>query len=1012
MTRALLRRLALWLGLAAALMTGSAGADTKVSLSRSFAGNMNFVGTQVTMRTGSNNQSPCSVYSTAKQLTARLAGLPAGATVVSAQLYWAGSNGTAKPDYTVTFEGEDVSAPAERQYVSATIGAGYNYFGGAADVTTQVAAKGNGDYTFSGLTISNGRPYCNAQGVLGGFALLVIYSSPSEPLRVLNLYEGFQYFRNSSITLNLSNFLVPKTLAEDVTARLGHLTWEGDSSLRQNGEDLLFNNAEMTDRMNPAANQFNSASNINSDAASYGIDFDAYTVKPSSGLIKPNQTTATTLYRSGQDMVLLNAEIIAIPNAPTSDLSLTISRNGELQVGRSTSYTLVVRNGGPSVESGPITVTDTLPTGLNFGSASGTGWTCSAAGQTVTCTNPGPLAVGAALPAITLIVKASSAATYTNTATVTGKMFDNISANNSASDSSTAAPAGSSSYVVTTFACAAGAKVGGVSCPQFVGPMTAGTKAQVYITTVTFDATGQALATPLSTFADSSLGLRFALACIDPVKGLVHATFAGKSLPFCADAANLAWTDYASLTFPKGVSSVLAEFAYEDVGKVSLHVADQQGRTASTAFVVRPDKLDFKYVLRSRDQAPNKESQTIGFARAGEAFTIAVGARTASGNWAPSFGSELSVTMGALVMLNFQYPAGTSVDDLHTGSGNGFTSTEAGAVIGKNFSWNQAGSLLVTPALADYLGASGVDGPATPKRIGSFYPDHFETAAEALFDCAGNMACPANVSGAVYSGQPFPVNVTAVGLAGQLRNYAGSLTLQAYDLPGGVVRNPAGASLLVEPLLSGQVTAEAGLPIRSSQTYKLALPFVASDPRPTARWTRPTPIYLRAAVTMDVVKDQAGTVGAETITSKDAAVEGGIMVVAGRLQLAHAFGSELLKLPVRMNAQYWNGSAWENNIADSVSVIGNSVLFTECQKALASGSGSNNCNVLLLKTAAAPWALKDGIGTMWLAAPGPGGAGSAWLQVADPLLPWLPSTRARAVFGIYKSPLIYIREVY
>jgi MSHA biogenesis protein MshQ len=353
-------------------------------------------------------------------------------------------------------------------------------------------------------------------------------------------------------------------------------------------------------------------------------------------------------------------------------------------------------------------------------------------------------------------------------------------------------------------------------------------------------------------------------------------------------------------------------------------------------------------------------------------------------------------------MLTFQYPAGTSGDDLHTGGGNGFTSTEGGAVIGKNFSWNQAGSLLVTPALDDYLGAPGVGGPAESKRIGSFYPDHFETAAEALFDCAQNMACPATVSGAVYSGQPLPVNVTAVGLAGQLKNY--------------VVRNPAGASLLGEPLLSGQVTAEAGSPIRSSQTYKLALPFVPTDPRPSARWTPPTPIYLRATVTMNVVKDQAGNVGPETITSKDAAVEGGITVVAGRLQLANAFGSELLKLPVRMNAQYWNGSAWENNIADSVSVIRNSnnksVLFTECQKALASGSGSTNCNRLLLNATAAPWVLKDGIGTMWLAAPGPGGAGSAWMEVADPDLPWLPSTRARAVFGIYKSPLIYIREVY
>jgi hypothetical protein len=38
--------------------------------------------------------------------------------------------------------------------------------------------------------------------------------------------------------------------------------------------------------------------------------------------------------------------------------------------------------------------------------------------------------------------------------------------------------------------------------------------------------------------------------------------------------------------------------------------------------------------------------------------------------------------------------------------------------------------------------------------------------------------------------------------------------------------------------------------------------------------------------------------------------------------------------------------------------------------------------------------------------------GSAWLKIKDNFPPWLPSTRARAVFGVHKSPLIYLREVY
>jgi hypothetical protein len=65
-----------------------------------------------------------------------------------------------------------------------------------------------------------------------------------------------------------------------------------------------------------------------------------------------------------------------------------------------------------------------------------------------------------------------------------------------------------------------------------------------------------------------------------------------------------------------------------------------------------------------------------------------------------------------------------------------------------------------------------------------------------------------------------------------------------------------------------------------------------------------------------------------------------------------------------------------------------------------------------VKLAAEPGALKDGAGAIVLAAPGRRNTGSAWLQVNAENLSYLPSTRARAVFGIYKSPLIYIREVY
>ncbi|MCC7450566.1 MAG: DUF11 domain-containing protein, partial [Anaerolineae bacterium] len=67
--------------------------------------------------------------------------------------------------------------------------------------------------------------------------------------------------------------------------------------------------------------------------------------------------------------------------------------------------------------TGIITVTDTLPPGMTFSSASGGGFTCSAAAQVVTCTSPGPITVGSTAT-ITLNVNPGTVGSGTNIATV------------------------------------------------------------------------------------------------------------------------------------------------------------------------------------------------------------------------------------------------------------------------------------------------------------------------------------------------------------------------------------------------------------------------------------------------------------------------------------------------------------------------------------------------------------------------------------------------------------------
>ena len=106
------------------------------------------------------------------------------------------------------------------------------------------------------------------------------------------------------------------------------------------------------------------------------------------------------------------------------DLSITKSHGGVNFIrGSTASYTLALSNVSLlGATSGLVTVDDTLPLGISPTAASGTGWTCSVSGQTVSCTRSSALAAGASYPSITVSANVSQAApaTLTNSGVVSG----------------------------------------------------------------------------------------------------------------------------------------------------------------------------------------------------------------------------------------------------------------------------------------------------------------------------------------------------------------------------------------------------------------------------------------------------------------------------------------------------------------------------------------------------------------------------------------------------------------
>jgi uncharacterized repeat protein (TIGR01451 family) len=131
----------------------------------------------------------------------------------------------------------------------------------------------------------------------------------------------------------------------------------------------------------------------------------------------------------------LAAAVTAAPGDPT-DLRITKTASaGTVNVGETITYTIKAENLGPETATG-VTVTDQLPKGVDFVSATSTAGTCAPQGQRVIC-SIGTLEAGATAKVtsatVTLSVIARRSGTVTNTASVSSAQKDPVAANDSAS---------------------------------------------------------------------------------------------------------------------------------------------------------------------------------------------------------------------------------------------------------------------------------------------------------------------------------------------------------------------------------------------------------------------------------------------------------------------------------------------------------------------------------------------------------------------------------------------------
>ena len=452
------------------ILSSQAFSATEVDLrdDLGWAGNGNFVGTGGTFRDISQGQdAACSFIADNATSSGILYGIPSGASVAKAHLTWAAS-GSAN-DYSVVFNNQTVNAPASRQYTINISDVNADFYSGAADVTSQVqnlvgiASGGSYAFTLSGLDINHtDTQYCDAGRAFGGWTLIVIYELDTDPLRLVNVFEGFDSFWGGSLELEPKNFQVPNVLPDSSInyGKHAHVTWEGDpqiSSSRNNfDENLKFQDATLSFLpTNPAGEQYNATIADETLPAStyvtgvYGVDLDVYDISPE---VESGLTSVKTVYEAGQDRVFLSSEILSILNVNVADIEIYVGPSSKPIIDRDNDAYIRVNidNNGPYQSSGELVATVALANDLTiFGSTSfnSNGWSClphASLSNNIVCTKDVMIADGgqeffeipvyvSATASDNFSVDVSIPGTVDDPYPITGGEFDNVTTNNSSS---------------------------------------------------------------------------------------------------------------------------------------------------------------------------------------------------------------------------------------------------------------------------------------------------------------------------------------------------------------------------------------------------------------------------------------------------------------------------------------------------------------------------------------------------------------------------------------------------
>jgi hypothetical protein len=430
---------------------------------------------------------------------------------------------------------------------------------------------------------------------------------------------------------------------------------------------------------------------------------------------------------------------------------------------------------------------------------------------------------------------------------------------------------------------------------------------------------------------------------------------------------------------------------------------------SSDQFAVRPSNFTLTATGSADADATGVSTTATPRVRAGANFSLTANSGVVGYNGIPQIdNSKVTAHASAVDEGTVTGTFSTVNGNTGTATGSAFTYSEVGY-----FRLSQYGVFDNTFTSVDSINGDCVTGfnssgskvgcsfgnAANTSYFGRFIPDHFAVTLPA--------ATPACSAVFTYFGQDGLS--TAFSLAAQsvtnttTQNYNGTYAKLGVNSWSNF--NFSAATLPSGSALSGRLTSDSGTWDNGEADIKAK--HIVS--RPTAA-TAPTNITISAA-----------PIDADGVTMPVTAVAPASPFRFGRLFIANSYGSELLPLTVPVEAQYWTGLAYQRNQDDGCSAIPSTAVEMRDYHV-----NLNACETQL--------SVKDpfdkGKANLRLSKPGAGNSGSVLLRVnlntasgqtcngaaespaGSAATPWFGNANptARATFGIYKSPVIYLRE--